>query len=255
MLSSLRHQNLVHFVGFCYENNEMILVNKYEANGSLDRYIGDPITLTWMQRLQICVGIARAISYIHYDEARDFSIVHRNVRSSKILLDDSWQPKLAGFELSMRSTKAGRDLYVFAHPCGMKGYVDPKYIESSSVTHKSDVYSFGVVLFEVLCGRRAFMETEGSGIMLSDLVKSHFENGTLDDMIDQSLRKQMDQESYKVFSETAYCCLKDQRAQRPHIDQILIALEKALQLQLKLEQSTVVAEAEVEGTVSERWKR
>ncbi|XP_071719532.1 receptor-like protein kinase HERK 1 [Rutidosis leptorrhynchoides] len=183
MLSSLRHQNLVHFVGFCYENNEMILVNKYEANGSLDRYIGDPITLTWMQRLQIRVGVARAISYIHYDEARDFSIVHRNVRSSKILLDDSWQPKLAGFELSMRSTKAGRDLYLFAQPCGMKGYVDPKYIESSSVTHKSDVYSFGVVLFEVLCGKRAFMETEGSGLMLSGLVKSHFENGTLDDTI------------------------------------------------------------------------
>ncbi|XP_071719538.1 probable receptor-like protein kinase At5g59700 [Rutidosis leptorrhynchoides] len=94
MLSSLKHQNLVDFIGFCHGNNEKILVNKYEAKGSLDIYLNDP-TLTWTRRLEICVGIAHALSYIHYDEARDFSVVHCNIKSSKILLDDNRQPKLS----------------------------------------------------------------------------------------------------------------------------------------------------------------
>ncbi|XP_071719544.1 receptor-like protein kinase HERK 1 [Rutidosis leptorrhynchoides] len=292
IVSSLRHQNLVDFIGYCDENIEYIIVNKYEAKGSLDRYLSDP-NLTWTQRLKICVGVARALSYIHYDEARDFSVVHRNIKSSKILLDDSWQPKLSGFELSLKCTNARRRSLILAPLAGSIGYVDPKYEVSGSVSHKSDVYSFGIVLFEILCGTRAFisgepqlskqhshekkaneivdpdlnkqMDDQTSStsthtnevtpknviftmidfeysrtakqglVFLADLAKSNYENRTLDDMIDRDLRRQMDPESYKVFSETAYCCLKDQRSQRPHIDQVLVALENALEFQLKRE--------------------
>ncbi|XP_071719540.1 probable receptor-like protein kinase At2g39360 [Rutidosis leptorrhynchoides] len=247
MLSSLNHPNLVCFIGFCDENDIKIIVNKYEANGSLDRFLS--ANLTWIQRLKICVGVARAPSYIHYDEARDFSVVHCNIKSSKILLDDNWQPKLSGFALSLKSTKARRHRLLLAPPCGTIGYVDPKYIKSSSVTHKSDIYSLGVVFFEVLYGIQAFIKREGLGL-LAPLAKSNYEDGTLDDMINQGLRKQMDPESYKIFSETAYCCLKDQRGQRPPIDQIVYALDKALKLQLKSDK----AEVEVTETETDSWK-
>ncbi|XP_071719556.1 receptor-like protein kinase HERK 1 [Rutidosis leptorrhynchoides] len=248
IVSFLRHENLVNFIGFCDENDENIIVNKYEAKGSLDRYLSDP-NLMWTQRLQICLGVARALSYIHYDDARDFSVVHCNIKSSKILLDDNWLPKLSGFSLSLKTRKARRHRLILSRPQGTREYTDPLLIKSGSVTHKSDVYSFGVVLFEVLCGRSAVMKTERSET-LAHLAKSHYEDGTLDDMIDRDLRKQMDPESYKVFSETAYCCLKDERTQHPHIDQILIALEKALDRQLKSESDF----SEVEETESHRWK-
>ncbi|GJW63098.1 kinase-like domain, phloem protein 2-like protein [Tanacetum coccineum] len=90
LLSSLNHANLVSVIGFCDENNNMITVYKKEANGSLNKYLSDE-TLTWMQRLKICMGVANALSYLHYDVGRDFSVIHCNIRSSKILLDDKWE--------------------------------------------------------------------------------------------------------------------------------------------------------------------
>ncbi|MFS7947064.1 putative protein kinase RLK-Pelle-CrRLK1L-1 family [Helianthus anomalus] len=75
MLASLKHPNLVSIVGFCHEKGEMIIINEYEAKGSLEQYLSDPITLTWTQRLHICLCIARALSYIHCDKQRSFSAV------------------------------------------------------------------------------------------------------------------------------------------------------------------------------------
>ncbi|KAL8259753.1 hypothetical protein R6Q59_027706 [Mikania micrantha] len=107
MLCGLNNQNLASIVGFCEEDGEMIIITKFEPKGSLDQYLSDPTTLTWTQRLQICLGIAHALSYIHYHKGRSFSIIHTNVKSSKILLDDKWEPKLFGFELS-KVQPAGR---------------------------------------------------------------------------------------------------------------------------------------------------
>nr|XP_043612073.1 probable serine/threonine-protein kinase PBL28 [Erigeron canadensis] len=159
MLSDLKHENLVSFVGYCDEKGEKIIINKYEARGSLDKYLNDS-SLTWTQRLEICAGIARALNYIHYDKERKYSVIHRNIKSSKILLDENWQPKLSGFELAMSNTSERRDRLLVAETVGTLGYVDPTYEKTGFVNHKSDVYSFGVVLFEVLCGRKAFIPND-----------------------------------------------------------------------------------------------
>ncbi|GJU65028.1 kinase-like domain, phloem protein 2-like protein [Tanacetum coccineum] len=229
MLSSLSHTNLVSVIG-CSDNNNMFIVYKKEANGSLDKYLSDQ-TLTWMQRLKICLGVANALSYIHYDVGRDFSVIHCNIRSSKILLDDKWEPKLSGFEFSLKNTVPRRHRLLLTHDIVVNVYLDPKYKKTGGVTHKSDIYSFGVVLFEVLCGRSAVLPDEelGDGL-LSQLAKSH-----LDDMIDPHLREQMDPEAFEIFSEIAYYCIEEERAKRPHIDQVVKRLEKALQLQWKRE--------------------
>ncbi|GJW19488.1 kinase-like domain, phloem protein 2-like protein [Tanacetum coccineum] len=176
MLSSLDHMNLVSVIGFC--DDIMITVYKKETNGSLNKYLSDE-TLTWMQRLKICLGVANALSYIHYDVGRDFSVIHCNIRSSKILLDDKWEPKLSGFELSLKNTVARRLRLLLTRDIVKNVYLDPKYNKTGGVTHMSDVYSFGVVLFEVLCGRSAADKDELGEGLLSQLAKSH-----LDDMID-----------------------------------------------------------------------
>ncbi|PWA72217.1 protein kinase-like domain-containing protein [Artemisia annua] len=232
MLSKLEHENLVSLVGFCDEKNEKIVINKYAAKGSLDSYLSDK-SLTWLQRLKICVGVAHALSYIYYDEKRDFSVIHRNIKSSKILLDDNYEPKLAGLNLSMTNMSSQRNRVCVTETLGSIGYVDPTYVKTSSVRHKSDVYAFGVVLFEVLFGREAIINHKDT--KLAQLAKSHYEERQLDDLIDSDLRKQMNPESFDIFSEAAYNCLKEQWSERRSIDQIVIRLEKALILQREQE--------------------
>ncbi|XP_076957655.1 putative serine/threonine-protein kinase PBL28 [Bidens hawaiensis] len=161
MLATLKHNNLVSLIGFCDDKGQKIIVTKREVNKSLDQHLSDP-TLTWTQRLRICVEVARALKYIHCDKTHDSSVIHRNIKSSKVLLDENWKPKLSGFELAKANTKARRHRLVLAERSGTLGYVDPSYDKTGFESHKSDVYSFGVMLFEVLCGRKAFVlkETE-----------------------------------------------------------------------------------------------
>ncbi|CAI9260020.1 unnamed protein product [Lactuca saligna] len=249
MLSSLKHENLVSVIGFCEEKDEKIIIYKDKVNGSLDKLLRDP-TLTWMRRLQICVGVAHALSYIHYDKRRDFSVIHRDIRSSKILLNDHWEAKLSGFELSISQKAARRNRLCLIDVRRMRGYCDPTYVKSGSVTHKSDMYYFGVLLFEVLFGKNAVMVNEVNRL-LDPLAISHYEGGRLDDMIDPVLWKQMDPQSFKIFSEIAYYCLKKQRSQRPNIDQIVMKLEKALESQQKHENP---AYSTVEGIASKTLK-
>lgn len=242
MLSSLKHKNLVSLIGFYEDVANKIIIYKKEANRSLKKCLSDQ-TLTWMQRLKICIGVAKALSYIHYDPGRDFSVIHCNVRSSNILLDDKWEPKLSGFELSLKNTVARRHRLLLTRDIAKNVYMDPKYEKTGGVTHKSDVFSFGVVLLEVLCGRSANdgkdededkgkneLEDESKEGLLSQLAKSH-----LEDMMDPHLRKQMEPKSLEIFSETAYCCIKEERADRPYINQVVKRLGKAFELQWKHE--------------------
>ncbi|PWA84413.1 protein kinase-like domain, Phloem protein 2-like protein [Artemisia annua] len=231
LLSSLKHKNLVSLIGFYDDMYSNIIVYK-EANRSLSGHLGDQ-TLTWMQRLKICVSVANAVSYIHYDPGQDFSVIHCNITSSNILLDDKWEPKLSSLEFSLKNTVAWRQHLLLTRDIVENVYLDPKYKKTGGVTHKSDVYSFGVVLLEVLCGRCAGKDEDedelGEGL-LSQLEKSH-----LDDMVDPHLRKQMDPESFRIFSDTTYYCLQEERAKRPYIDQVVKRLDKALELQWKHE--------------------
>ncbi|KAJ0773494.1 putative protein kinase RLK-Pelle-CR4L family [Helianthus annuus] len=252
MLSTLEHPNLVSFIGFCDEAEEKIIVTEYEVNSSLDKYLSDP-TLTWTQRLHICIGVARAISYLYWTPGPriNLSVIHRNIKSSKILLDHNWEPKLSGYELSVQRPAAKRDRHLIRELSGTYGYVDPVYAKAGKVSHKSDVFSLGVVLFEVLCGRRAFIpdkfEDEEQSLMftmkrlkhfnvskdrlISRLARSHYEEGKLDDIINRDLRNQMEQRSYLIFSHTAYLCLNEKQEHRPNIYLVVHRLKRALKLQ------------------------
>ncbi|KAJ0503554.1 putative protein kinase RLK-Pelle-CrRLK1L-1 family [Helianthus annuus] len=239
MLSDLKHPNIVSIVGFCDEQHEKIIVTTYEAkNGSLKEHLSNP-NLTWTQRLKICVGVARALSYLHYDQRRGYGVIHLNVNSSTILLDENWEPKLSGFKVSIKQSLNRMDQVVLSEPIGTIGYLDPEIEKSKGVTCKSDIYAFGVVLFEILCGRRAYIRNDANRL-LAPLVMQHYENETLPDIIHPDLKNQMSGfqisvRSLRTYSETAYSCLKEERTHRPHMLSIVNELEKALEKALKFQ--------------------
>ncbi|GKD36968.1 kinase-like domain, phloem protein 2-like protein, partial [Tanacetum coccineum] len=235
--SSLQHKNIISLIGFCNENGEKIIIYEHAAHGSLDQHLTDA-TLTWFRRQQISIGVARALSLVHYD------VIHCGISSSKILLDKDWEAKLSGFELSTKFPETWRHRLLFSHHFDNLGNIDPVYLESATVTPKYDVYSFGVVLFEVLCGRKAMIGDSGVDQSLAEMAKRHFEDRKLDDIIVEGLRKQMDLESLTIFANTAYNCLKE-RVQRPTMDQVVRDLEEALEHQWKrdnIEQSAAADE-------------
>ncbi|MFS7990548.1 putative protein kinase RLK-Pelle-CrRLK1L-1 family [Helianthus anomalus] len=239
MLSDLKHPHIVSIVGFCDEQHEKIIVTTYEAkNGSLKEHLNNP-NLTWTQRLKICVGVARALSYLHYDEGRGYGVIHLNINSSTILLDENWEPKLSGFKVSIKQSLNRMDQVVLSEPIGTIGYLDPETGKTKGVTCKSDIYAFGVVLSEILCGRRAYIRNDANRL-LAPLVMHHYENETLLDIIHLHLKNQMSRyqisiSSLRIYSETAYCCLKEERAHRPRMLNIVNELEKALEKALRFQ--------------------
>ncbi|KAL9993590.1 putative protein kinase RLK-Pelle-CrRLK1L-1 family [Helianthus debilis subsp. tardiflorus] len=227
MLSDLKHPNIVSIVGFCDEQQEKIIVTMYEAkNGSLKEHLSNP-NLTWTQRLKICVGVARALSYLHYDEGRGYGVIHLNINSTTILLDENWEPKLSGFKVSIKQSLNRMDQVILSEPIGKRGYVDPEIEKSKGVTYKSDIYAFGVILFELLCGRRAYNPNEANRL-LAPLVTHH----TLNDIISPDLRNyRMSLQSLDKYSKLAYLCLEEKRAHRPDTDNIVDELVKTLEFQ------------------------
>ncbi|GJT85578.1 kinase-like domain, phloem protein 2-like protein [Tanacetum coccineum] len=184
--------------------------------------------LTWVRRLEICVGVANALSYIYYNKPRDFSIIHRNIDSETILLNDNWEPKLLGFKLSMKVTTSERHLSFYTDKVSNTlGYTDPTYLKIKSASHKSDIYSFGIVVFELLCGRNSVI-ADDMNKYLAPMAIFHYKEKILDDMIDQDLWNQMDPQSFNIFAETAYDCLNEERSQRPSINNLATRLKKAL---------------------------
>ncbi|GJU68107.1 kinase-like domain, phloem protein 2-like protein [Tanacetum coccineum] len=152
------HKNLVSIVGFCDESDEkIIIINRNETKGWLNDYLCDPMLLTWVRRLEVCVCIAHALSYIHYDEHRDFSVIHRNISSGTLLLYDDWEPKLSNFERSMM-IKASQRHNSF----------------HNETLHYTDIHSFGIVLFELLCARRAIIVDEQDNKYLDPVAIFHF---------------------------------------------------------------------------------
>ncbi|GJX32725.1 kinase RLK-Pelle-CrRLK1L-1 family protein [Tanacetum coccineum] len=232
MLASYKHHNLVSLVGFCDEDGEKIIVYKHEVHGSLDKYLAST-DVTWDRRLRICLGAARGLEYLQNGVGMGHRVLHRDIKSFNILLDAKWEAKISDFGLCKLGPTNQELTFLVTNAAGTYGYVDPEYVKTGIFTKESDVYSFGVVLFEVLCGRLALIsEYHDVRRFLFMLVKLHYDEGKLDEIIIPHQLKEMNQNSVKVFSKIAYQCLMEDRKQRPTMRLIVQELEIALDLQM-----------------------
>ncbi|KAM0029784.1 putative protein kinase RLK-Pelle-CrRLK1L-1 family transcription factor C2H2 family [Helianthus debilis subsp. tardiflorus] len=230
MLSFYTHENIISLLGFCDEGGEKIIVYEYASNRSLDLYLSNT-DLTWIQRLIICVGAARGLEYLHNSKGTQHRILHRDIKSSNILLDENWKAKISDFGLSKLGPANQEYTFLVSHAVGTVGYCDPLYAESGFLTKESDVYSFGVVLFEVLCGRLC-MSYKDKHQPLVGLARQSFEQNRLNEIIFDHIKEQINLESLKVFASVAYKCLKRDREERPTMTQIVKELEIALEAKL-----------------------
>ncbi|EYU41280.1 hypothetical protein MIMGU_mgv1a019015mg, partial [Erythranthe guttata] len=225
ILTRLKHQNLVTLYGCTSRySRELLLVYEYIPNGTLaDHLHGPRSNLSWNNRLNIAIETASSLAYLHASD-----VIHRDIKSTNILLDNNFTAKVADFGLS-RLFPADVT-HVSTGPQGTPGYVDPEYNEFYQLTEKSDVYSFGVVLMELISSKPAIDITrKRHEINLSTMAINKIQNNELDELVD----KEVGFGSYKkvtkmmiAVAELGFQCLQSGRDMRPNMDHVLNCLEE-----------------------------
>ncbi|KAF7840304.1 putative leucine-rich repeat receptor-like protein kinase [Senna tora] len=228
LLSRVHHKNLVGLVGFCFDKGEQMLVYEYIPNGTvMDSLSGKSgIRMDWMRRLKVAAGAARGLAYLH--ELADPPIIHRDIKSSNILLDDHLNAKVSDFGLSkLLDSDTG---HITTQVKGTMGYLDPEYYMTQQLTEKSDVYSFGVLMMELVTGRRPI---EQGKFIVREVVRAMDKSKELYNLqaiLDSAITKQNTPKGLEKFVDLALKCVKEHAAERPAMAEVVKEIENIMEL-------------------------
>ncbi|MQL96087.1 hypothetical protein Taro_028759 [Colocasia esculenta] len=245
ILGSIRHSSIVKLLCCISSADSKLLVYEYMENGSLDQWLhgerrGSPSAgggtgfLDWPARLSIAVGAAKGLCYMHHDSSP--AIVHRDVKSSNILLDADLKPKVADFGLARMLVKSGEPETVSA-VAGSFGYMAPECAYTRKVNEKVDVYSFGVVLLELTTGRRANDGGDGEG-SLADWAWRHFQEGnSVANALDKRLGNPLYMEEMSAVLRLGVICTGSLPSTRPTMKEVLQVLLQCAQAHEELDKA------------------
>ncbi|CAL4895908.1 unnamed protein product [Urochloa decumbens] len=212
IIAGLRHRNLLRLQGWCYEKGEILLVYDYMRNGSLDRALFDASSpvLPWHHRRDILAGVASALAYLHHECER--RVIHRDVKSSNVMLDESFRARLGDFGLARQAEHgASPDATAAA---GTMGYLAPEYLLTGRATESTDVFSFGALALEVACGRRP-IGTEGRCNNLVEWVWSLHGEARVMEAVDPRLGGEFEEGEVRRALLVGLACSSPEPALRP----------------------------------------
>ncbi|XAR49885.1 Non-specific serine/threonine protein kinase [Bertholletia excelsa] len=230
LLGQLRHPHLVKLIGYCYEDEQRLLVYEYMARGNLENQLFRrySVSLPWLTRMKIAVGVAKGLAFLHGEEK---PVIFRDFKASNILLDSDYTAKLSDFGLA-KDGPEGDKSHVTTRVMGTHGYAAPEYIMTGHLTTMSDVYSFGVVLLELLTGRRATDKSRPSREQsLVDYARPQLKDSQkLDRLMDPRLEGQYSREGARRVAAVAHQCLSYHAKSRPTMSQVVKLVEPLLDL-------------------------
>ncbi|XP_057986149.1 probable LRR receptor-like serine/threonine-protein kinase At1g07650 isoform X4 [Hevea brasiliensis] len=226
MISGLQHPNLVKLYGCCIEGNQLLLVYEYMENNSLARALfgseTSDLTLDWAMRQKICVGIARGLAFLHEESA--LRIVHRDIKTTNVLLDKDLNAKISDFGLAKLCEE--ENTHISTRIAGTVGYMAPEYALWGYLTEKADVYSFGVVALEIVSGRNnANYRPKNEAVCLLDWAFILQQKGNLMEIVDPRLENEFNIEEAERMIKVALLCTNASSMLRPTMSAALSMLE------------------------------
>ncbi|XP_024032223.1 probable serine/threonine-protein kinase At1g01540 [Morus notabilis] len=225
-IGRVRHKNLVRLLGYCVEGAYRMLVYEYVDNGNLDQWlhgdVGEVSPLTWEIRINIILGTAKGLAYLH--EGLEPKVVHRDVKSSNILLDRQWNAKVSDFGLA--KLLCSENSYVTTRVMGTFGYVAPEYACTGMLNEKSDVYSFGILIMELISGRSPVDYSRPQGeVNLVDWLKSMVGNRKAEQVVDPKMPEMPASKALKRILLVALRCVDPDATKRPKMGHVIHMLE------------------------------